>query len=204
MRGYRAGLSVAAIALLLEILATYSPEGFVPHNLLWPAQDFIAVIGCVGLGISLYLIHIYVTPLKRFVQGLYATGFLGGLGLALTQPQPVTQYVASHPGAVWLVGPLFAAVTGLAFKEGLCYGKAEAAGLFFVTPALMLGHLTGLIPERGQQGLLAAFVVMFTIFAARKYTQAIEDDIGDKSVFELMKLPAEEQQRRLAEMGRGS
>ena len=34
--------------------------------------------------------------------------------------------------------------------------------------------------------------------------QAIEDDIGDKSVFELMKLPAEEQQRKLAEMGRGS
>ena len=33
-----------------------------------PAQDFIAVTGCVGLGISLYLIHIYVTPLKRFVQ----------------------------------------------------------------------------------------------------------------------------------------
>ena len=138
----------------------------------------------------------------------------------------------------------------MAFKEGLCYGKAEAAGLFFITPALMLGHLTGLIPERGQQGLLAAFVVMFTIFAARKYTQvgdghaimcsqyagplqfclclampplegecaclttapsrvplaaqAIEDDIGDKSVFELMKLPAEEQQRKLAEMGRGS
>ena len=41
----------------------------------------------------------------------------------------------------------------------------------------------------------------FTVLLA---AQAIEDDIGDKSVFELMKLPAEEQQRRLAEMGRGS
>ena len=27
------------------------------------------------------------------------------------------QYVAEHPAAVWLVGPFFAAVTGLAFKE---------------------------------------------------------------------------------------
>ena len=136
-------------ALLLEIVATYSPEGSVPHSLLGyagtlllisglpgaqrcevaeeslgpccrPAQDFIAVVGCVGLGISLYLIHIYVTPLKRFVQassaghrfgialsfclahlhqvhllccvqGLYGAGFLGGLGLALTQAR--TQYL---------------------------------------------------------------------------------------------------------------
>jgi len=60
------------------------------------------------------------------------------------------QHVASHPAAVWLVGPFFAAVTGVAFKEGLCYGKAEAAGLFFITPLLLLGHLTGWIPEAGQ------------------------------------------------------
>lgn len=28
--------------------------------------------------------------------------------------------------------------TGVAFKEGMCYGKAEAAALFFVTPTLLL------------------------------------------------------------------
>ena len=91
----------------------------------------------------------------------------------------MVQHVAEHPSDVWLVGPFFAAVTGMplthgvlslpagspfamllecvrmadfisadscagvAFKEGLCYGKAEAAGLFFVTPALLLSHLTG-------------------------------------------------------------
>ena len=32
------------------------------------------------------------------------------------------EHVASNPGAVWLVGPLFAALTGVAFKEGMCYG----------------------------------------------------------------------------------
>lgn len=57
----------------------------------------------------------------------------------LLQPQPVTEFVASHPGAVWAVGPLFAAVTGVAFKEGVCYGKPECAVLFFLTPTLLLG-----------------------------------------------------------------
>ena len=67
----------------------------------------------------------------------------------LSQPQPVTEFVASHPGAVWAVGPLFAAVTGVAFKEGVCYGKPECAVLFFLTPTLLLGKttLTGLRPK---------------------------------------------------------
>ena len=37
------------------------------------------------------------------------------------------------------MGPLFAAVTGVAFKEGVCYGKPECAVLFFLTPMLLLG-----------------------------------------------------------------
>jgi len=61
--------------------------------------------------------------------------------MLLLQPQPLTEYVASHQGAVWAVGPLFAAVTGVVFKEGVCYGKPECAVLFFLTPALLIGML---------------------------------------------------------------
>lgn len=67
--------------------------------------------------------------------------------------------------------------------QGACYGKWEAVALFFITPVLLLGHLTGLVPEGGQKGLLITFVTLFTVFAGRKWTQAIKDDIGDKSVF---------------------
>ena len=38
------------------------------------------------------------------------------------------------------MGPLFAAFTGVAFKEGVCYGKPECAVLFFLTPALLIGE----------------------------------------------------------------
>ena len=49
------------------------------------------------------------------------------------QAQPLPEYVASHPGAVWLVGPLFAAVTGVAFKEGMCVLLPPALSCRFVT-----------------------------------------------------------------------
>ena len=67
--------------------------------------------------------------------------------------------------------------------QGACYGKPEAVALFFVTPLLLLGHLTALVPEGAEKGLLLTFVALCTVFAARKWTQAIKDDIGDKSVF---------------------
>ena len=67
--------------------------------------------------------------------------------------------------------------------QGACYGKPEAIALFFVTPVLLLGHLTGLVPQGGEKGLLLTFVALCTIFAGRKWTQAVKDDIGDKSVF---------------------
>ena len=38
------------------------------------------------------------------------------------------------------------------------------------------------------------------VFAARKFTQPIKDDIGDKSVFEFQKLSKDEQEAKLAIM----
>ena len=65
----------------------------------------------------------------------------------------------------------------------MCYGKFEAAALFFVVPSLLLGHMFGFLPPEGERGLVAAFCLLASVFAARKYTQPIKDDIGDKSVF---------------------
>lgn len=67
--------------------------------------------------------------------------------------------------------------------QGACYGKLEAVALFFVTPLLLLGHLTSWVPEGAEKTLLIIYVALFTVFAGRKWTQAIKDDIGDKSIF---------------------
>ncbi|KAK9914886.1 hypothetical protein WJX75_001918 [Coccomyxa subellipsoidea] len=195
--GYRAGISVAATALLLDTILALGVLDGTAFQFLREWQNAISLIGAGGLGVSLVLIHIYVAPLKRFIQLLWAAGVLGGLSIMASQPQPVTEFVASHPGAVWAVGPLFAAVTGVAFKEGVCYGKPECAVLFFLTPTLLLGHLSGILPESAERALLLAFVATTLLFAGRKYTQPIKDDIGDKSVFTFLAMTEEEQQKLL-------
>ena len=55
----------------------------------------------------------------------------------------------------------------------------------FISPlfAASTGHLSGMLPESAERALLLAFVATTLLFAGRKYTQPIKDDIGDKSVF---------------------
>lgn len=56
--------------------------------------------------------------------------------------------------------------------------------------------------RRLPQVLLAAFTALVVVFAARKFTQPVKDDIGDKSVFQFQALPEAEQQAKLAAMQR--
>jgi uncharacterized integral membrane protein len=83
-------------------------------------------------------------------------------------------------------------------KEGICYGKAEAAALAALLPLLLLGHLSGALPPAALRALLGATAGTLAVFAGRKYTQAVKDDIGDKSVFEFRKLPPQEQEALVA------
>ncbi len=47
--------------------------------------NVLSLVGAGSLGAALVLIHIYVTPLKRFVQALWAVGTVGGLSIVATQ-----------------------------------------------------------------------------------------------------------------------
>ncbi|KAG2533832.1 hypothetical protein PVAP13_9NG010200 [Panicum virgatum] len=181
-------------------------EGNAAGDAVRQSLDLFYAAGAAGLGLSLVLIHIYVTPIKRFLQALWAAGVLGSVGTYLAAARPLdeglVQYVLEHPAALWFVGPTFAALTGLVFKEGLCYGKLEAGILTFVIPGLLLGHLSGLMDNSTESGLLGVWMVLFTIFAARKFQQPIKDDIGDKSVFMFNALPEEEKNALIQKLER--
>ncbi|KAG5603514.1 hypothetical protein H5410_025006 [Solanum commersonii] len=193
---YRSGLVTAAASFVLASSAALLPDDSVMSNLIEKNLDLFYAIGSCGLGLSLFLIHIYVAEIKRSLQALWFLGAIGSLATYSTLAHPagmnLVQYVIENPIAVWFVGPLFASLTGLVFKEGLCYGKLEAGLLTFVIPSLLLGHLTGFMDDGVKITLLSTWLALFVVFAGRKFTQPIKDDIGDKSVFIFNDLPVEE------------
>jgi uncharacterized integral membrane protein len=202
VRAYRAGLAVAAGAGAAAVgCAT------LPSLQAWAATQPDAVnaacgAGLAGFGLSLSLLHLYVAPLKKVLLGLFGAGTVGAAALAATHPGTgLPALVAASPAAVWAVGPAAAAATGLAIKEGLCYGKAECAILAALLPAASLAHLSGVAPP-GLAGALAdAAAVTGLLWVARKVTtQPLVEDIGDKSVFTFRDLPPEGQAAVLARL----
>ncbi|KAJ4833619.1 hypothetical protein Tsubulata_049756 [Turnera subulata] len=194
---YRSGLVTAAASFVIGASPAFLPGDSWLSEIIKQNLDLLYVIGGGGLGLSLFLIHIYVTEIKRTLQALWVVGVIGSFAtyatLALPAGEDLVQYVVSNPAAVWFVGPLFASLTGLVFKEGLCYGKLEAAVLTFIIPSLLLGHLSGLMDDGVKLTLLATWMALFVIFAGRKFTQPIKDDIGDKSIFMFNSLPEDKQ-----------
>lgn len=179
---YRACLS--AVALSTVVLSTRLGGA--------TADEIFSVVGIGALGVALQLIHIYVTPLKRMLQVFWGIGALGYAYVHFSQGSADTstlQVILAEPWTTWLVGPIGAAVTGVCLKEGVCYGKSECYALTFLVPAFFLVHLFGVDQAEPWVGWTLDSVVcaLGVIFAGRKYTQRLEDDIGDGSVFQMMR-----------------
>ena len=163
-------------------------------------DEAFCLLGIGALGVALQLIHIYVTPLKRMLQAFWG---IGALGYAYVHFHDATaagvstlDWILGHPWpSTFLVGPIGAAITGICFKEGLCYGKPECFALTFLVPGLFLSHLFSLDAAAPWVGwaLDLSVCALGAVFAGRKYTQRLEDDIGDGSVFAFQRMSVEEQ-----------
>jgi uncharacterized integral membrane protein len=181
---YRAGLMVAALAFGAgAAIALFSNQ----NSTLVQAISALYTLFWLGLGLSLATIHIYLVPLHRLLQGVWLVGGLASLALSHGIDGPLAQTVMSTPEVLWGIGFTFVALTGIFFKEAFCFDRLETKLLTPLVPLLLLGHLAGWLPLGVEQGLLAAWAVLFLVFALRKAVQPIVPDIGDKSVFTYLK-----------------
>lgn len=199
---YRSGIILAAVCSAIAFVGGQAGQDIFPAA----AMNALCVLAALGFGTSLVLIHIYVSEIKQTMQFLFSTGVVAALVLgvmtASAEATSVPTYVAQHPISTLFVGPAFAAVTGVAIKEGLCYGKPEAGFLAAITPVWLLGHLSGSFSSQADSAAAGLFVLVFCTFAARKLSQAVEDDIGDGSVFLFRKLSEEDQLKLLRKQGK--
>ncbi|WP_434686289.1 DUF2301 domain-containing membrane protein [Pseudanabaena minima] len=181
---YRSALAIAALCFSLgAMLVLLQPSN--PDILNWLTWLYVGF--SIGLGVALWTIHIYLELLHRVLQIFWAIGAIASVGVALYFPEPLAITVYEYPIALIGVGFSFAALTGIFFKETFCFNRFETKFLVPLVPVLILGHLVDFLAVAIEQGFLAAWAVLFMIFAIRKATQEIPSDIGDKSVFAYLK-----------------
>jgi uncharacterized integral membrane protein len=178
---YRGGLMVAALSFAIGT-GLFLWQGSQAIGLLTPLYFCF----WAALGVSLWMIHIYLKPLHLALQVFWAIGGVASLILTLRSSEPLALQVYQHPITILGVGFTFAALTGIFFKEAFCFNRLETKLLVPIVPMLLLGHLFNLAGS-WEVALLGVWAVLFVVFAIRKAIQQIPPDIGDKSVFEYLK-----------------
>ena len=138
----------------------------------------------LSLGLALHWIHIYLRPLHQALQLFWAAGCIGWLLLAI-QAGPFDMFNTLESQRLWTlaIGPLFAALAGIGFKEFFCFRRPEAIGLTFLLPIALLGHLSGLINGSAAISLMTIASALLVLLALRKFGMETAADVGDKSVF---------------------
>tara|TARA_B100001109_G_scaffold167714_1_gene136755 strand:- start:166 stop:828 length:663 start_codon:yes stop_codon:yes gene_type:complete len=157
-------------------------------------QTWIYLLGLsISIGLSLKWIHIYLRPLH---QTLVIFWLLGSLGiLILSYIYGLTNIIfglRENPKLILLIGPLFASLTGIGFKEFFCFRRIEAIGITIFIPIALVGYLTELANERFTFAMLVISSLQLLTMGIRKFNLPAEADIGDKSVFDFL-----ENQRKL-------
>ena len=150
------------------------------------------VVMAIALGLALHWIHIYVRPLHQALRLLWLLGVGGGVALAYqVGPARMGDTLLAQPLWIMAVGPYFAALTGLGFKEFFCFRRLEAVGVTLLVPLLLMLALLGVVPLEKEGPLWFLEAVLLLVMAVGKFRLDPGADIGDKSVFEEL-----EQRRR--------
>jgi uncharacterized integral membrane protein len=180
---YRAGLMIAALSFALGSALVLLNHNAVNLQILTP----LFACFCIALGVSLLTIHIYLAPLHRLLQVFWAIGTLSAVFFAVSSVEPLAFTIYNHPTTLFGVGFVFAALTGIYFKEAFCFNRLETKVLTPLVPILLLGHILQVLSVQWEQTMLAVWAILFIVFALRKAVQPIPPDIGDKSVFAYLK-----------------
>ncbi|KKZ13193.1 MAG: membrane protein [Candidatus Synechococcus spongiarum SP3] len=143
------------------------------------------VLMAIALGLALHWIHIYLRPLHQALRLLWLLGVGGGIALAYqVGPAQMGNTLLAQPLWIMAVGPYFAALTGLGFKEFFCFRRLEAVGVTLLVPLLLMLALLGVVPLEKQGPLWFLEAVLLLVMAVGKFRLDSAADIGDKSVFQ--------------------
>ena len=137
-----------------------------------------------GLGLALHWIHIYLRPLHNALRLFWLMGCLGwGLLLMRAGPNEALTMLVEQPLWILAIGPLFAALAGIGFKEFFCFRRPEAIGLTLLLPIALLGRLVGIISTSLCAACLLIAGLLMVLLALRKFGMEAAADVGRRGAW---------------------
>tara|TARA_Y100001968_G_C19338664_1_gene708258 strand:- start:248 stop:925 length:678 start_codon:yes stop_codon:yes gene_type:complete len=146
------------------------------------------LIFTLSLGLALNWIHIYILSIHNSLKILWFIGFLGLCLMSfLVGIDEVLPTLKAEPKWLFLIGPLFASLTGLGFKEFFCFRRLEALGITIILPVALIFHMSQLINYKLISILIGFSALLLVLLGVRKFGNDPALDVGDKSIFKHLK-----------------
>ena len=150
-----------------------------------------AWIWIIPLSISTFFalnwIHIYLRSIHNILKIFCLLGSIGALIiLNVINPQNLLIEMSNKPIYLLPITPLFAALTGLGFKEYFCFKQVEAIGITILLPLSLILHLLNLFNHLLSISLIYLSSILLIILALKKFGTNPANDIGDKSIFDFL------------------
>ena len=141
----------------------------------------------ISLGLALKWIHIYIKIIHQTLQLLWALGSVLIIFLVLRgDPNQFLSNLSINRIQLLAIGPFFAALTGLGFKEFFCFRQPEAIGVTLLLPISLLSYTFRIFPPTVVMILLGLSSILLLMLGLKKFRMDPALDLGDKSIFEYL------------------
>ncbi len=182
-------LEVKRYRLAVVVCAASFTSGLLQWLIFGPNKAWIWLIPMsISLGLALQWIHIYIRFIHQTLKAFWGIGSIAILILIFQgDPNELFSNFSLNKLNVLVMGPFFAALTGLGFKEFFCFRKPEAIGVTILLPISLLGYALGILNPTFSMTLISISSILLLTLGVRKFGMDPASDIGDKSVFEYLK-----------------
>jgi uncharacterized integral membrane protein len=180
---YRAGIVMSTLFILAGALFSLNASPYQDYTSLSFLTNVLLLLLYASVGMSVFLIHLYVGKFHRALKKLYYIAvislvllFVGGRGDVLGM------LVTTHYGPLLLL-PLAGCLGFITAKEAFCFRLVEGYFLALTMPLYLVLLASGGLTAKGASYGLILIAVMLILFTVRKVFMPLHFDIGDKSAY---------------------
>jgi len=181
---YRTGIVISTLVIALSAYILYDIDNFRMHPSAGLMFDILLTALYIGVGLSVFFIHLYVSRFHRALRKMYYLSLVCLAGLYYLGGGDVLAVVAHRPYGPLLLIPLAGCLGFVTAKEAFCFRIMEGYIIAMAMPVLLLVYSTGMMSVKTVSYAMILLGGLLLSFTFRKVFMPVHCDIGDKSAYQ--------------------